>query len=104
MALSVAMAAMLALPMVVFAQNSRFDNGGLFGTNPAQTDNNGLMMSKGLVRSLPNQTGTANQAFGASDGGLTFHDFGDTDAPLGGGIAILLLAGAGYVALKNKED
>ena len=34
-------------------------------------------------------------------GGITNDDFG---APLGSGIAILLGAGLGYVALKKKED
>ena len=36
-----------------------------------------------------------------SDNGITNDDFG---APLGSGIALLLGAGLGYVALKKKED
>jgi hypothetical protein len=35
-------------------------------------------------------------------GGITNGSFGE--APLGGGIAIMLVAGLGYVALKKKED
>jgi len=35
------------------------------------------------------------------NGGIQNDDFG---APLGGGIAILIGAGLGYVALKKKED
>ena len=35
--------------------------------------------------------------------GITNGSFGE-DAPLGGGIAIMLVAGLGYVALKKKED
>jgi hypothetical protein len=34
--------------------------------------------------------------------GITFDNF--QDVPLGGGLAILLGAGLGYVALKKKED
>ena len=36
-------------------------------------------------------------------GGITNGDFG-VEVPLGGGIAIMLVAGLGYVALKKKED
>lgn len=38
---------------------------------------------------------------GAASGGMTNQTF---ETPLGGGIAILLAAGLGYVALKKKED
>lgn len=46
---------------------------------------------------------------GSSDRGMTNNyisndDFGDQPAPLGSGIAIMLGAGLGYVALKKKED
>jgi LPXTG-motif cell wall-anchored protein len=37
------------------------------------------------------------------EGGFTNQGYGEP-APLGSGIAVLLLAGAGYVALKKKED
>ena len=38
-------------------------------------------------------------------GGITFDNFQDVDnVPLGSGIAIMLIAGLGYVALKKKED
>jgi hypothetical protein len=36
-------------------------------------------------------------------GGITNGSFGE-EVPLGGGIAILLVAGLGYVAIKKKED
>ena len=38
---------------------------------------------------------------GAASGDITNQTF---ETPLGGGIAILLAAGLGYVALKKKED
>ena len=36
--------------------------------------------------------------------GLDNYNIGEEEAPLGSGIAILLAAGLGYVALKKKED
>ena len=42
-----------------------------------------------------------NRGDASISGGYTNEDFG---APLGSGIAILLGAGLGYVALKKKED
>lgn len=100
--LSLAMAVALLLPMTMLAQESRNTHGGMFGTNP-QTESTGLMKGSGLMRSNADDSSLGNQAYGATDGGLTFDTFGET-APLGSGIAILLLAGAGYVALKKKED
>ena len=38
-----------------------------------------------------------------TDGGISNDGFG-SNAPLGSGIAILIGAGLGYVALKKKED
>ena len=53
------------------------------------------------------QGGGALLRSGAADAtinvGITNDNFED-DAPLGSGIAILLVAGLGYVALKKKED
>ena len=40
-----------------------------------------------------------------SDNGLfTNANFGEVEAPLGSGIAVLLAAGLGYAALKRKEE
>ena len=38
-----------------------------------------------------------------NDGGISNYGLGET-APLGSGIAIMLVAGLGYVAFKKKED
>ena len=40
-----------------------------------------------------------------TEGGITLGNFGiGEEAPLGSGVVVMLLAGAGYVALKKKED
>ena len=89
--LSLALAAGTMLPASMFAQNAEAETGGgLLGLGKL-FDSNGLL-------------------FGDRDGepeleldGITNADFGE-DAPLGSGIAILIGAGLGYVALKKKED
>ena len=48
-------------------------------------------MLRGSTREMPNVSGE-------------FGNFGVGEAPLGSGVVIMLLAGAGYVALKKKED
>ena len=50
--------------------------------------------------------GALNQTRDNKSCSLTNADFGESDpnAPLGSGIAILLGAGLGYVALRKKED
>ena len=62
---------------------------GLFGMGP-NSDNDYSGNRDGLM-DINDITG----------GGIQNDDFG---APLGSGLAILLAAGAGYVALKKKED
>ena len=60
------------------AQKSQ--GGGILLRGAATRDNNGISISSDIT----------NDSFG--------------ETPLGGGIAILLVAGLGYVALKKKED
>jgi len=68
--------------------NAQERPGGLFGTNQSkEAHQDGLM--KSYNRDAANINGMTNQTF---------------ETPLGGGIAILLAAGIGYVALKKKED
>lgn len=85
--LSVVMTALLALPTMLSAQGDR--EGSLFGSQVSKQNSSGLL----------NQRGNGD---GFSLGGAQNED--PTPAPLGSGIAILLTAGAGYVALKKKED
>lgn len=103
MALSLAMAALLWVPADASAQISRYKNGGLFGNYQQVEKNKQYGLMGGGFRTTDPSYIFNNQAFGSSDGNLTNETFGE-ETPLGGGIAILLLAGAGYVALKKKED
>ena len=78
--------------MTLAANNLNAQNDGsrgLFGmgANADNSENNG---SRGMMDINDNTSdGMTNQTF---------------ETPLGGGIAILLAAGLGYVALKKKED
>lgn len=75
--------------MTLAANNLNAQNRGLFGMGEtADTENSG----GGMMR----QGDPIND-----NGGMTNQTF---ETPLGGGIAILLAAGLGYVALKKKED
>ena len=84
---SLVLAAMTLTANNLSAQNG----GGLFGMGKTSADydyNNGTR--DGLMNINSNTgDGIQNDSFGA---------------PLGGGIAILIGAGLGYVALKKKED
>ena len=79
--------------MTLTANNLNAQNGGgLFGRGETSSDyatasSNESMLRQGDPTSI--------------NGGFQNDDFG---APLGSGIAILLGAGLGYVALKKKED
>ena len=64
--------------------------GGLFGFGKGFESDSRLFGNRGAIND--NITG-----------GITNVSFGQ-EVPLGGGIAIMLVAGLGYVALKKKED
>ena len=55
----------------------------------------------GMMNSQGNRGGIIDDNSGD---GFTIETFGDTNVPLGSGIAILMGLGLGYVALKKKED
>ena len=84
--LSMVLAAGMLLPVSASAQETADRPGGLFSTNES-------LSSRGLFSIFDKEN--------AEDEGITNDDFG---APLGSGIAILLSASLGYVALKKKED
>ena len=73
--------------------NAQDRPGGLFSTNPSKDASRSVLMRDG-TRANP----TINDTTGS---GINNDDFG---APLGSGIAIMVVAGLGYVALKKKED
>ena len=84
--LSLGLAAMM-LPANAMAQGTSKRPGGLFGLNDL-FGAEGLFQTKGEGQEL--------------DLNVEIQNF--EDAPLGSGIAILIGAGLGYVALKKKED
>ena len=110
--LSLVLAVGMLLPASSFAQDMEAETGGgllglgkifgsdgfLFGENPNEEpiEEEGFGSNSGLF----GKGGAINDNI---SGGITNGDFGE-DAPLGGGIAIMLVAGLGYVALKKKED
>jgi hypothetical protein len=75
-------------PASAMAQNTTERPGGLFGPNDQSRT------------SLLNQKTVNGEEWNLNVGTQTFQD----PAPLGSGIAILIGAGLGYVALKKKED
>jgi hypothetical protein len=93
---SILVAAGLLLPASLSAQEQQGGrHGGLFGENTSSTSNGLMHRSENTVGG--NFTG---QGFGATNGNITGQTFG---APLGGGLFILLAAGAGYATLKSKK-
>ena len=94
-----AMAVMLFLPQHLSAQG-----GGLFGfgTSPDATENAGVM-----GRGSTGDGGyiITTQQFGSDVTGgynITTQQFGQ-HTPMGSGLAILVMAGAGYVAMKSRK-
>jgi hypothetical protein len=70
-------------------------HGGLFGENAPEASN-GLMNRSGSTVG----GSFTGQGFGATNGNITGQTFG---APLGGGLFVLLAAGAGYATMKSKK-
>ena len=101
-ALSMAMAVML-LPLTANAQHDE-NKFGLreWGTINAQYDENKFGLQEWGQTSLLGREGGGNSRGGI---GIDVYTQGFVEpAPLGSGIAILIGAGLGYVALKKKED
>ena len=92
----VAMMLAFTLPVSLLAQDGLFkrgDNGG----------QNGEVNKPMLLRNGEMGTNLSNQGFGNPNGSdLTNQTFG---APIGSGLFVMLMAGAGYAALKtNKKN
>ena len=123
--LSLVLAMGMLLPANVFAQDTK-TGGGLFGFGKI-FGFDGQLFGENLNEELTEEEGFSPETGGGlfgfgkgfeSDsrlfgnrgatndnitGGITNVSFGQ-EVPLGGGIAIMLVAGLGYVALKKKED
>jgi hypothetical protein len=90
-------AAGMLLPSNLPAQEQNGRPGGLIGTT-VPTESNGLM---GRSESTAGGYFTG-QGFGATNGNITGQTFGE-NAPLGGGLFVLLAAGAGYATIKLRK-
>ena len=88
----------MLLPASLSAQEQQGGRpGGLFGENNTPSTSNGLMnRSESTVGGY-----FTGQGFGATNGNITGQTFGTT--PLGGGLIVLLAAGAGYATMKSKK-
>ena len=86
--ISLAMATMMLLPLTTTAQydESRYGLQPWFGSSVMGREPGGNREGNGI------------------SGDISNWGLGQNDTPLGSGIAILLTAGLGYVALKKKED
>lgn len=90
-------AILLSLMMAVFLLTPIFSNAqgrGLFGYGKYDNsyDNSFGETNRGIMNvSESSETGIVNQTFGEP-------------VPLGSGVAVMLIAGAGYLFLKKKED
>ena len=93
LALSLGLAALTLTTNHLNAQ----DGGGVFGRGPT-SESEGSLLRKGT-----NPNANVNHD-GSDPTDITIHGIGQSEAPLGSGIAILIGAGLGYVALKKKED
>lgn len=89
----------LLLPIVVYAQGGLFQRGEK--TELHRSDGSALLTNQGFGNPLGGIVVT-NQAFSNPTGGVdvTNQTFG---APLGSGIITLLIASAGYTALKSGK-
>lgn len=82
-----ALALILGLSMLTATQMNAQNMGGLFG--------------RGDLFEYSNRDGAGIEN-GVGLGGATTEN--PTEAPIGGGIAVLVVAGVGYTILKKKED
>ena len=95
LALSLGLAAMTLTTTDLNAQ----DGGGVFGRG-FTPESGGSYQEESLLRERPG----AATYYNVTGDGITNNGIGQSEAPLGSGIAILIGAGLGYVALKKKED
>ena len=99
LALALLLAAGLLLPVAVSSQGL-FKRGGVtdenhYGYGGTAEQTTGLFGNRSGGATL------ANESFGAAGSVINNEPFG---APIGGGIAILLAAGAGYALIQSKKN
>lgn len=93
--LSMAMAALMLLPLTTNAQY----NENQFGLQ--EWGQTGLLGKQGNDRSEGSTLTLGSEAFGAVGSQITNEPF---SAPIGGGIGILLAAGMGYAFIQSKKN
>lgn len=101
-------AIVLLFPTSVIAQNGMFQRGVPDETHYGKGNTNGLMnRSESAVGGC-----FTGQGFGVTDGNLTGQGFGVTNGnitgqtfgtPLGGGLFVMLVAGASYATIKSRK-
>ncbi len=96
--LSLGLAALMA-PATMNAQINRGLLENPYKDNSSKKQKHGMMNYRGDYRSGSSTLG--NEAFGAVGSQIDNEPFG---APLGGGIGILLAAGAGYALIQSKKN
>lgn len=103
--LSAAMAALLSLPLTM---NAQYDED-KFGLQPwlrsgllGKGENVDASPSRGLMDRGTTGSGITLQGFGENQNNLTLQNFGE-EAPLGSGWLVLMGAGLGYAALKQRK-
>lgn len=90
--------------MTLTANNLNAQNGGgLFGLGPS-SESTGSYQEESLLRGRPKKTYADINGDNSEPTGININGIGQSNAPLGSGIVILMSAGLGYVALKKKED
>lgn len=95
--LTLALSAVLLLPMGASAQKG----GGIFYRgDKAENVDNVSMMNRGATGGY----NLNNQNFGSNGYELHNQTFGQETTPLGGGLLILVAAGAGYALKKRKNN
>ena len=95
-AFSILVVAGMLLPASLSAQEQQGDRpGGLFEKTAPKASNGLMNRSESTVGGY-----FTSQGFGATNGNITGQTFG---APLGGGLFVLLAAGAGYATMKSKK-
>jgi hypothetical protein len=83
-------------PLSVSAQDR--PHGGLFEAGGVE-QNSGL-----LNRGSISTNNFSNQFFGETQLGITNESFGNNPTPLGEGLIVMMLGGAGYALLKRKKN
>jgi len=98
-ALGVLVAAGMLLPCAASAQS-------MFGSGSGSSGSDGFFKSSGGDNRTSSDMGLnlSNQQFGSGGYNLSNQTFGDAPVPLGSGLLVMTLAGAGYAVLRRRKN